>query len=120
MLLFAFALPALSQSKIDVSGKWKGSIEMTTPDGAKHNDPYEVELVQNGATCSDAPRSGQSIRDCVVNQRQLTYAMTVRSGAVFRFKLELIDATHLGGAAIVEWEGKPVDGVTTTVKLVRE
>jgi hypothetical protein len=124
ILFFAFAMPALSQPKVDVSGKWKGHIEMTTPDGQKHDDPFALELTQTGTVVTGLARQRGGVtsplQDVALQQRQLTFSITIPTGAVLRFKLDLIDDTHMEGTASVEWEGKVVDAVTTTVKLVKE
>lgn len=106
LLLGAFALTAAADT--DITGKWSGSFEITTPDGETHNDTALLILKQSGSdiTGTVGPNEDQQfpIQTGKIEGDKITIQAD-HEGRTLKLALVLV-ADHIKGEANLTREGE--------------
>ena len=115
MSLFLLAAP-LALAAGDVSGKWTGSMDMTTPDGQAQSMPVTAEFKQDGASVTGtAGREGDEqlpIEKGTVDGEKITFEVHAPDGA-YTVSLTVVSDSQLKGDVTFADQ----DGNKATAKL---
>ena len=102
-----FLAPVLTAAD-DLTGKWSGSLVITSSDGDTKDDKAFLVLKQNGAeiagTAGESPDKQWAIQKGKVEGSKVTFEVQT-DGPLIKFELALVDG-HLKGEAKAEREGK--------------
>lgn len=111
ILLVGFA------SAADLTGHWPGQAELTTPDGAVHNQGAYLDLKQEGTkvTGSGGTDQGESLplEDVQFDGKTLTFKVSGPDGRTYKSSLALVSADQLEGKLEFTME----DGTAVAAKL---
>jgi len=105
---FVLLLAPVLLAADDLTGKWSGSIVVTSPEGKTKDEMAFMDLKQNGAeltgTAGEGPDKQWAIQKGKVDGNKITFEVQTDKQLI-KFELTLVDG-HLKGEAIAEREGK--------------
>ena len=109
-----FFFCALILNATDVSGKWSGNLQVTTPEGDTETIPLYVELQQKGdevsGTIGDGADRKSPIQKGKIQGAKLSFEVTSpESGNLVKFDLT-VSAARLEGEMKTEADAGPVSG----------
>lgn len=112
MLLAVFALTAAADT--DITGKWSGSVNATSPDGEATNQPAFLILKQTGSEITGTVGPNEDEQVPIVKGKIEGAKITIEAnheGHTVKLALVLAEE-HIKGEASIEMEGQ-----TKTVKI---
>ena len=111
LAVFALAAPP----DLDLTGKWTGSFNMSSPDGEQHDSGIVMVLKQTGAelTGTAGPEEGEQypITNGKVDGGKITLEVQRGEGHVIKFELAIAGDRMKGGANM------SANGETRTAKV---
>jgi hypothetical protein len=102
LLLIALAPVVSAQTATSFTGKWEGTITMTTPDGTPRTQPAEFNLTQKGNVLTGTagpPSQQQEISKGVVKAGTATFEVQPPNGSPYKFTLTIVKGRLQGEMA---------------------
>jgi len=114
-ILAMAALVLAAPADVNLSGKWTGSFDMTSPDGEAHNSGIVMVLKHSGSevTGTAGPEEGEQypIKNGKVEGDKITLEVHRAEGQVIKFDLAMAGDRIKGGAHM------EANGETRTAKV---
>ena len=114
LICLTLLLLAATASAADLSGKWTGTVDVTSPDGSARQLSVVLQLRQKGAelsgTIADANGNEVNIANAALEGSTITFEVKQGdNGPLWKVKLTASDDA-LSGEATTAWSGQSMKG----------